>query len=71
MSTSLDQLLETIAREELFVPTLAVRGRDALDFHDVGVVSLKRALARAYAAGCDVTANRLATSLTIGIGGGS
>jgi hypothetical protein len=44
MSTALDTLLETIARDVLAIPTLATRGRDALDFHDVGVVSLKRAL---------------------------
>lgn len=68
MSTSLDTLLETIAREELFIPTLATRGRDALDFHDVGVVSLKRALKRAYAAGCDATAKQFTTSLTINKG---
>ena len=64
MSAALDQLLETIAREELFIPTLATRGRDALDFHDVGVVSLKRALKRAYVAGCDATARQFFASLT-------
>ncbi len=68
MSTSLDTLLETIARDVLNIPTLATRGRDALDFHDVGVVSLKRALARAYAAGCEATAKRLVSSLTITTG---
>jgi len=68
MSTGLDTLLETIAREELLIPTLVTRGRDALDFHDVGVVSLKRALRRAYVAGCDATAKRFTASLTIGKG---
>ncbi|MBX9683019.1 MAG: hypothetical protein K2X41_04445 [Hyphomicrobium sp.] len=68
MSTSLDTLLETIAREVLNIPKLATRGRDALDFHDVGVVSLKRALARAYAAGCEATAKQLVTSLTFSKG---
>lgn len=68
MSTALDRLLETIARDVLAIPTLATRGRDALDFHDVGVVSLKRALRRAYAAGCDATANQFFASLTINKG---
>lgn len=68
MSTALDTLFETIARDELAIPTLATRGRDALDFHDVGVVSLKRALRRAYAAGCDATAKQLFASLTINKG---
>lgn len=68
MSTSLDTLLATIAREVLNIPTLAIRGRDALDFHDVGVVSLKRALRRAYAAGCDATAKRFIASVAISNG---
>jgi len=68
MSTSLDTLFETIAREVLNVPTLATRGRDPLDFHDVGVVSLKRALRRAYVAGCDATAKQFIASLTISKG---
>lgn len=65
MSTALDMLLETIASEVLGIPTLATRGRDALDFHDVGVVSLKRALKQAYTAGYDATAKRFCASLTI------
>ena len=59
MTTNLDDLLASIARTELGVETLAPRGRDSLDFHDVGVVSLKRALHRAYLAGCDATAARI------------
>ncbi len=68
MSAALDALLETIAREELAIPTLATRGRDALDFHDIGVVSLKRALRRAYVAGCDATAKQFIASITISTG---
>ena len=68
MSTERDKLFETIAREELFIPTLAKRGLDALDFHDVGVVSIKRALHRAYAAGCDATAKQFFTLLKINKG---
>ncbi len=68
MSATLDALLQTIAREELAIQTLATRDRDALDFHDVGVVSLKRALRRAYVAGCDATAKQFIASLTISKG---
>ncbi len=70
MNTALDTLFETIAREVLDIPTLATQGHDALDFHNVGVVSLKRALMHAYAAGCDATAKRFFSSLTINIGDG-
>ena len=68
MSTALDLLFETIAREVLLIPTLATRGRDALDFHELGVVSLKRALHHAYVAGCDVTAKQFFSSLMINKG---
>ena len=68
MSTAIDILIETIAREALNIPTLATRGRDALDLHDVGVVSLKRALHRAYVAGCEATAKQFFASLTISTG---
>lgn len=43
--------LERIAREELGIETLAERGRDRLDFHDLGVVGLRAALRRAYEMG--------------------
>ncbi len=68
MSTALDKVLETIARDVLNIPTLETRGRDALDFHDVGVVSVKCALRRAYVAGCDATAKQFFASLTINKG---
>jgi hypothetical protein len=68
MNAPLDTLFETIAREVLDIPTLATQGRDALDFHNVGVVSLKRALTRAYVAGCDATAKQFFTSHTINKG---
>ena len=41
-------VVEDIARLELGIETLEVRGRDHLDFYDVGVVGLRRALERAY-----------------------
>lgn len=43
--------LAQIAREELGIETLEVRGRDRLDFHDVGVAGLRAALRRAYEMG--------------------
>lgn len=43
--------LEQIAREELGIETLAERRSDRLDFHDVGVAGLRRALRRAYEMG--------------------
>ena len=40
-----------IAKEELFIDTLEVRGRDGLDFHDVSVTGIKKALQRAFEEG--------------------
>jgi hypothetical protein len=49
----IDKLLTGIAKRELRVPTLDVRISDSLDFHEVGVSSLSRALRSAYLAGRD------------------
>lgn len=46
-----DAALEQIAREELGIETLAERGSDRLDFHDIGVAGLRAALWRAYEMG--------------------
>ena len=43
--------IKTIAREHLGIETLEERGRDHLDFHDVSVVGVQRALDAAYRAG--------------------
>lgn len=43
--------LETIARNLLGIPTLACRNMDSLDFHELGVASIRDALSAAYAAG--------------------
>jgi hypothetical protein len=40
-----------LARKHFNVKTLDVRGRDHLDFHDVSVESIRRALVAAYEAG--------------------
>lgn len=37
-----------IAKRHLHVETLETRGSDSLDFHDVGVIGIRRALADAY-----------------------
>ncbi len=47
----IDQILEGIAKTELRIPTLQERKSDRLDFHEVGVWDLRRALAAAYEAG--------------------
>ena len=45
------ECLTQIAREHLGIETLESRGRDALDFHEVGVAGLTAALDAAYRAG--------------------
>ena len=45
------KLYAQIAAEELHIETLEVRGRDALDFHDVYVAAVHTALDRAFQAG--------------------
>ena len=47
----LNALLTAIAQEELLVETLETRMNDNLDFYDVSVWGIKRALERAYEAG--------------------
>jgi hypothetical protein len=62
MSSSHDEraaAIETIARTVLSIETLATRHSDRLDFHEVAVWSLQRALELAYEAGLAVNAERL------------
>lgn len=47
----LNALLTEITKEELLVETLETRWSDNLDFYDVSVWGIKRALERAYEAG--------------------
>ncbi len=47
----LDDLFTEIAREHLGIETLEIRRSDRLDFHDVSVWGLQRALSAAYQAG--------------------
>lgn len=51
MDKKTEQVLEDIAEKHLGINTLKVRNSDSLDFHDVGVASLKAALEAAYRAG--------------------
>ncbi len=46
-----EDLFTRIAREELMIETLEPRNRDALDFHEVSVIAIRRALEAAYRAG--------------------
>ena len=48
---AVDAELAAIARRVLRIPTLADRGSDRLDFHEVGVHSVREALRLAYQAG--------------------
>ena len=51
-----------IAREELGIRTLDIRGGDDLDFHDLHVGRIERALTRAYREGGVAAVNRIFTS---------
>ena len=51
----LNQLLEQIAQQHLFIDTLETQSSDRLDFHDVSVWGVKSALQAAYEAGLKAT----------------
>lgn len=53
----LDKLFTKIAQDHLDVETLETRNRDALDFHDVSVASLRHVLELAYHHGARDMAN--------------
>lgn len=48
-----EKILEIVKRKFFNIPTLDERGRDALDFHDIHVSTLKEALKEAYHTGFD------------------
>lgn len=60
--TPKDQLFEDIARRQLGVETLEVRNRDSLDFHDVSVSGIRRALEEAFNAGQMIERTRQLTA---------
>jgi len=47
----LEGLFTSIARRHLFIETLETRKSDSLDFHEVGVGGVRKALMEAYLAG--------------------
>ena len=48
---TLDQQMQQIALDHLFIETLETRHSDRMDFHDVSVWAVKSALLAAYEAG--------------------
>ena len=48
---TLDQQIQQIALDHLFIETLGTRNSDRLDFHEVSVWGVKSALMAAYEAG--------------------
>jgi hypothetical protein len=51
--SDINDILTQIAKDHLFIETLESRNSGQLDFHDVGVISLKKALYAAYMMGCE------------------
>ena len=49
-SEAKEQTVREIARKHLRIGTLEVRNRDALDFHDCSVASIRAAVEAAYTA---------------------
>ena len=60
--TLLSAAVATIAREELGIRTLDIRGGDDLDFRDLHVGRIERALTRAYRDGGVAAVNRIFTT---------
>jgi hypothetical protein len=54
IQSDLNEMIQTIAKEHLWIDTLQSQGRDGLDFHDVNVVAVKRALEHAFWLGFEV-----------------
>jgi len=51
MNKKIEKKLEAIAKEHLFMETLETRNSDGLDFHDVSVWGVKKALELAFELG--------------------
>jgi hypothetical protein len=54
LSQDFDRLIEQIAKKNMNVETLKTRNSDSLDFHNVAVWSIKKALEEAFIAGMNV-----------------
>ena len=64
--TLLNAAIAAIAREELGIRTLDIRGGETQDFHDLHVGRIERALTRAYRDGGVAAVNRIFTTDTEG-----
>ena len=64
--TAVSAAIAIIAREELEIRTLDIRGRDDLDFHDLHAGRIERALPGAYRDGDVAAVNRNFTTHTEG-----
>ena len=51
LSKTIDKKIEKIAKDQFFIETLETRNSDQLDFYDISVWSIKKALERAYELG--------------------
>ena len=60
--TAVSAAIATIAREELGIRTLEIRGGDGVDFHDLHVGRIERAVTRAYREGGVAAVNRIFTT---------
>ena len=60
--TAVSAAIASIAREELGIRTLDIRGGDGVDFHDLHVGRIERALTRAYREGGVAAVNRIFTT---------
>jgi hypothetical protein len=58
MKKNLDKIVAAIAKEHLNISTLETRNSDHLDFHELAVWAIKRALEAAYQAGAEDTMPR-------------
>lgn len=54
MSNKVDQILKNIAKDELGLETLELRNSNSLDFHDLSVSEIKKALLEAFKAGFEL-----------------
>lgn len=59
----LNVIFEDIASNQLNIETLTARNSDRLDFHDVSVWDIRRALETAYSAGANDEVGRIRAEL--------
>ena len=60
--TAVSAAIATIAREELGIRTLEIRGGEGVDFHDLHVGRIERAVTRAYREGGVAAVNHIFTT---------